>query len=155
MSITFVEGDLFTYPNIDALAHGCNCAGAMGKGIALEFKKRFPRMYETYRNRCLSGQFNLGDVFVWTEDSIVIFDLGTQRSWRSKATIPAITESVQKMLLIGQKMGIRRIGIPRIGAGLGGLEWDDVKQILTQIANKFDIELVVFQTYRLAITKKK
>ena len=39
------EGDIFRIPQIRNYAHGCNCAGAMGKGIALQFKDRFPQMY--------------------------------------------------------------------------------------------------------------
>jgi O-acetyl-ADP-ribose deacetylase (regulator of RNase III) len=155
MSIIFVEGDLFNYPNLDAIAHGCNCAGAMGKGIALEFKNRFPDMYQVYREHCLNGKFGLCDVFVWKKGSIVIFNLGTQQTWRSKATLIAITESVHKIMQLAHNMGLHRIGIPRIGAGLGGLDWDDVKQILTQIANEYDLELVVFQIYKKTAPTKK
>lgn len=42
-------GDIFSISGISCYAHGCNCAGAMGKGIALQFKKRFPQMYLQYR----------------------------------------------------------------------------------------------------------
>lgn len=51
MSIEEGTGDLFAQPDLRALAHGCNCAGAMGKGIAVPFKQRWPRMYEEYRAR--------------------------------------------------------------------------------------------------------
>jgi O-acetyl-ADP-ribose deacetylase (regulator of RNase III) len=40
MSIEARTGDLFAQPDLTALAHGCNCAGAMGKGIAVPFKQR-------------------------------------------------------------------------------------------------------------------
>ena len=43
-------GDIFSISGISCYAHGCNCAGAMGKGIALQFKKRFPQMYNTSVN---------------------------------------------------------------------------------------------------------
>lgn len=43
--------------------------------------------------------------------------------------------------------GIRNIGIPRIGAGIGGLAWDDVKNVLTSIGNNTDINLIVVETF--------
>jgi len=46
------EGNIFQIPQIRNYAHGCNCVGAMGKGIALQFKGRFPEMYEQYK-RCV------------------------------------------------------------------------------------------------------
>ena len=49
MPTTFVKGDLFRQEGLRALAHGCNCAGAMGKGIAVEFRERFPKMYAEYK----------------------------------------------------------------------------------------------------------
>ena len=63
MPTIFVKGDLFAHKGLDALAHGCNCAGAMGKGIAVHFRERFPNMYGEYKQRCADGRFTLGAVF--------------------------------------------------------------------------------------------
>jgi hypothetical protein len=55
MPTAFVKGDLFGASGLGALAQGCNCAGAMGKGIAVEFRKRFPEMHaagRSDRRRC-------------------------------------------------------------------------------------------------------
>jgi len=55
MSIAFVSGDLFANASsVQAFAHGCNCAGAMGAGIAVGFRTRYPAMYEEYRRRCIA-----------------------------------------------------------------------------------------------------
>jgi O-acetyl-ADP-ribose deacetylase (regulator of RNase III) len=62
-----VTGDLFNL-GLPAVGHGCNCAGAMGAGIAVEFKRWFPAMYQQYRRRCQQGGLQLGDVFVWDRD---------------------------------------------------------------------------------------
>jgi O-acetyl-ADP-ribose deacetylase (regulator of RNase III) len=49
MTIKYVTGDLFVNRHqAEALAHGCNCQGAMGAGIAVGFRERYPRMYEEY-----------------------------------------------------------------------------------------------------------
>ena len=42
--ITYIEGDLFNSP-AQVLVNTVNTVGVMGKGIALEFKKRYPEIY--------------------------------------------------------------------------------------------------------------
>src|SRR5580692_4205958 len=131
MPADFTKGDLFAAEDLRAYAHGCNCAGAMGAGIAIEFKRRWPRMFEEYRTRCEDGRFGLGDVFVWTEGEHTIFNLGTQEHWRKKAQISALVRSLEKMCGLATSAGIERIGLPRIGAGLGGLDWTRVKKVIS------------------------
>jgi O-acetyl-ADP-ribose deacetylase (regulator of RNase III) len=147
MPARFIKGDLFRHAGLDALAHGCNCAGAMGKGIAVEFKARYPRMYEEYKRRCTAGTFKPGDVFEWREGELTIFNLGTQATWRTKATLPAIEAAVSEMVRLGAEHEIARIGLPRIGAGLGGLRWDDVRALIARIGGETPVELVVFEEF--------
>ena len=132
MPVIETTGDVFAGPE-PALAHGCNCAGAMGRGIALEFRTRWPDMYEEYRQRCKLGTFNPGDIFVWTASDRLVFNLGTQRSWRTKASPQAIAESTAKMVEYSNRQGIRAIAMPRIGAGLGGLDWGQVRTMLDEV----------------------
>jgi O-acetyl-ADP-ribose deacetylase (regulator of RNase III) len=145
--IHFTSGDLFAESHLDGLAHGCNCAGAMGKGIALEFRRRFPAMYEEYRRRCADGRFGLGGVFAWQAPGLTVFNLGTQRSWKTRAELSAIESAVGTMLGQALEQGIRRIGLPRIGAGLGGLDWRDVKALLERLAQPSEVDLLVFEEY--------
>src|SRR3954454_22325644 len=68
MPIEFVSGDLFDNAHgVRAFAHGCNCQGSMGAGIAKTFRARYPAMSEVYRSRCKAEprQFNLGDCWLW------------------------------------------------------------------------------------------
>lgn len=52
-------GDLFK-TEAQTLVNTVNCVGIMGKGVALEFKKRFPEMFKDYEQRCKSGEVKLG-----------------------------------------------------------------------------------------------
>src|SRR5690606_10760337 len=52
-------GDLFA-SEAQTLTNTVNCVGVMGKGVALEFKKRFPRMARDYEARCARGEVRLG-----------------------------------------------------------------------------------------------
>lgn len=139
-------GDLFdaTEP---ALAHGCNCAGAMGKGIAVEFRRRWPDMYRAYHERCLDGAFQPGDVFPWSAPDRLIYNLGTQRTWRTAATLDAVRGSVVAMIDHATEHGIAAIAMPRIAAGLGGLDWSDVADTIS-LAVPDHIDVVVYTPSR-------
>lgn len=144
LSIEFRTGDLFN-SGLPGIGHGCNCAGAMGKGIAVEFRRRWPDMYAEYKRRCTDGSFLPGDVFTWEATERVVFNLGTQRTWRTKAELPAIEQSVRTMLADAESRGLPAVGIPRIGAGLGGLNWPSVEQKLREVADESPVQLVVFE----------
>jgi O-acetyl-ADP-ribose deacetylase (regulator of RNase III) len=59
-----VGGDLFK-SGCSTLVNAVNCHGAMGAGIALEFKRRFPTMFADYRGRCRRGEVRLGRPYLW------------------------------------------------------------------------------------------
>lgn len=142
MGLTAVTGDLFE-SGLPAIGHGCNCVGAMGAGIAKEFKRRSPQMYREYRRRCHNGQFRLGDVFAWEADDLVIYNLATQSVPRPSATLDAIATSVRAALADAERRGLTRLGMPRIGAGLGGLAWPDVAAVLEAATADRAVDLVV------------
>ena len=118
--MTFTRGDLFADPSLRAYAHGCNCAGSMGAGIAVEFKRRWPRMFDEYRLRCEDGRFGLGDVFVWSADDATIYNLGTQAHWRKKAQLSAVSKALATMVWRARETGVARRGQPRIAPGRRG-----------------------------------
>lgn len=148
--VTYIEqGNIFNLQNISNFAHGCNCAGAMGKGIALQFKDQFPKMYIEYKKLCKEGLFSLGDVFTYNYDNGTIFNLGTQTTWKTKADINAVESSLIKMLSYAQQNNISKIALPKIGAGLGGLNWDDVKFVIDKVSKDYPkIELFVVENYK-------
>ncbi len=147
MSVVYAKGDLFLAKHFRAFAHGCNCAGTMGKGIAVVFRQRWPNMYQEYQKRCVNHQFQLGEVFHWQENGCHIFNLGTQKHWRSQADINAIQQAMTTMLTIAEQQNITAIALPRIGAGLGGLEWQKVKDLIQRLANQTPITLLVLEEY--------
>ena len=145
--ISFVSGDLLAASDLDAIAHGCNCGGVMGAGIAVPIRERWPAMFTEYRRRCRTGEFDLGDVFAWRGRDLVVFNLGTQKRHGSVALLGAIETAVTTMVAMAPELGVRRIGVPRIGAGLGKLSWASVRAILEQVGASTPVELVVFDRY--------
>ncbi len=148
--VTYIPlGNIFNIEGVYSYAHGCNCAGAMGKGIAVQFKQKFPQMYKQYKLLCNKGQFNPGDVFAYNYGNGYVYNLGTQASWRTKATLTAIEQSLEKMLAAAAIANVTKIALPKIGAGLGGLQWQDVKAIVENVAqNNNNIMLFVVEDFK-------
>lgn len=64
MVVEYVSGDLFE-TQCQTIGHGVNCRGRMGAGVAVEFRRRFPEMYQEYRRRCHAGELSPGEIFLW------------------------------------------------------------------------------------------
>lgn len=152
MPTIFTKGDLFHSEGIRAYAHGCNCAGTMDAGVAVAFKKRWPKMFDEYRALCDDGRFRLGDTCVWTDGNETVYCLAIQEHWKAKAKLPALTKSLTKMVELAANAGIDRVGLPRIGAGLGGLDWARVKNIANEVGKETAVTLVVFEQFVRSVT---
>lgn len=139
--LTEVEGDLFDL-GLPAIGHGCNCSGVMGAGIAAEFRRRWPQMYQQYREMCLRHELTLGDLFVYESD-VAIYNLMTQPTSGPTANLGAIGKSVKAALQDCDEFGIPKLGLPRIGCGIGGLRWEDVRQVLDEAAEDSPVDLVL------------
>lgn len=148
--IRYIEkGDIFRIDGVSSYAHGCNCAGAMGKGIAVQFKNKYPDMYLEYKQLCKENKFCPGDVFDYDYGNGHIYNLGTQATWRTRAKIEYIEKALIKMLEFAKRDNITAIALPAIGAGLGGLKWDNVKAILDTVSNDYpNVDLYVVETYQ-------
>jgi O-acetyl-ADP-ribose deacetylase (regulator of RNase III) len=151
--IQYVSGDLFANRhNAQALAHGCNCQGSMGAGIAVGFRARYPEMYEEYRRRCKATprQFNVGDAWLWKADGRPwVFNLGTQEDyWRSRATYKAIESALTSMKTQADAEGVRTIAMPRVGAGYGGLSWNKVRAVTERVFADWPGTLYVYEEYQ-------
>ena len=67
--IHFITGDIFE-SDADALVNTVNLVGVMGKGVALQFKKRFPRNYKLYQIACKERTIDIGKLFVTEEEDV-------------------------------------------------------------------------------------
>ena len=145
------EGNIFSIEGVTNYAHGCNCAGSMGRGIAVQFSKKFPRMYENYRRMCLDKTFRPGDVYDYGYGDGYVYNLATQQHYciaGQLAKLEYIESSMKKMMQLAEKSGIRSIAMPKIGAGLGGLNWVEVKAVIEKVAtNHNKVDLYVVENY--------
>lgn len=119
-----VQSDLFAL-DVDAYAHGCNAMGKMGAGIAKQFADRYPEMFKAYKAACDTKTVELGNVLPWRDpvSGRWIYNLITQFLPGPNADPVAIYRSLTIALDHARSNGVHKIGMPRIGTGIGGLSW--------------------------------
>lgn len=121
-----------------AIGHGVNCAGVMGAGIAVLFKRTWPAMFEEYRHACMSSKLTPGGLLPYRDGrGRVIYNLASQDRPGPHASLDLVRQSVADMIQHATAHGITRIALPRIGCGIGGLDWPDVKAILCSAETDF------------------
>lgn len=144
MTIRLCTGNVFM-ANADALAHGCNLQGVMGAGIAAEFKRRDPVMFERYAMKCRDKSLQLGMAWHWIgANDKRVFNLMTQIEPGANASLAAIDVALANMLRECKHYKVKSVAMPRIGCGIGGLNWDDVKRVLVERCSKSDVEIQVY-----------
>ncbi len=139
-----VTGNLL-HSNAEALVNTVNCVGHMGKGLAYQFKLAFPENNLSYLDACQEGSLRIGTIHVVEEQGKLICNFPTKDHWRGKSKIEYIHQGLDALLDVIARHNISSIAIPPLGAGLGGLLWQDVKPIILEklqpIADTVDIFL--------------
>lgn len=152
MPVEYVIGDVFVNRfGAEALAHGCNCAGSMGAGVAVGFRERYPAMFEEFRRRCRAKpkEFDLGDVFLWREPGApAVFNLGTQPRPGRGATYPVVEAALKALRAAADEVGIRSVAMPRIAAGYGGLSWKKVRALIDSAFADWPGTVYVYDEYK-------
>lgn len=141
MPVSYQKSDLFSNTKAQVFAHGTNTYGAMGAGIAVEFKRRFPEMYEEYKEQCRTGAYVPGTVMLWTKTKPMVANLMTQGHKKSNyrpIILPAKYEDVFNCLEVFfgkcKQLGtITEVAMPKIGSGLGGLRWELIEKKLSEL----------------------
>jgi len=147
--IRFVKGNIFD-SDAEAIVNTVNCVGVMGRGIALQFKRLYPDNFKSYELACKKNEVVTGKMFVFELDGIInpkyIINFPTKRHWRGASRIEDIETGLTDLNRVIADYGISSIAIPPLGAGLGGLEWSEVKQIIENSFCHFsDVSVEVYE----------
>jgi uncharacterized protein YwgA/O-acetyl-ADP-ribose deacetylase (regulator of RNase III) len=146
MTVTVRVGDLFQ-SNAQTLVNTVNCVGVMGKGIALQFRNRYPDMFQDYVARCKQGEVKLGKPYLYTRSSPWILNFPTKDHWRNVANIHAIIEGLEYLLTVYKDWGIESMAVPPLGAGQGQLEWRVIGPTLYRYLEKMNIPVELYAPY--------
>jgi O-acetyl-ADP-ribose deacetylase (regulator of RNase III) len=136
--------DLFSVPDGYYLAHCISADFGMGKGIVVEFNKRFnmkhilQSKYPDYINQWSHKQYD-GDCIL--EGGVL--NLITKERYFHKPTYKSLTSALMKCRDMCLENNIKKIAMPIIGCGLDKLEWSRVSEILKLTFENTDIEILV------------
>lgn len=147
--IRYTTGNLLE-ADVDALVNTVNTVGVMGKGIALMFKERFPANMHAYALACKQKQVQTGYMFVTETGELSgpkwIVNFPTKQHWRSKSKMEWIDEGLLDLKRFICEQQIRSIAVPPLGAGNGGLPWEQVKPHIEQaLADLHDVDVLVYE----------
>jgi O-acetyl-ADP-ribose deacetylase (regulator of RNase III)/uncharacterized protein YwgA len=130
-----------------AIVNTVNCVGVMGKGIALEFKRKYPTMYRDYVARCDKGEVEVGKPYPYTVDDHIVVNFPTKRHWRSVSLLSDIEAGLQHLREHLNDWGITSIALPPLGCGNGQLDWAVVGPTLHRHVSTFGIPVELYVPY--------
>ena len=130
------------------LVNTVNCVGVMGKGIALDFKKKYPSMFDEYQKLCKDGRVKPGQPYLYRDlTGISIINFPTKDNWRSPSKFSYITKGLKWFRQSYRELGITSIAFPPLGCGNGGLSWDDIGPEMYRALKDLPIEIEIYAPY--------
>lgn len=150
MSITYIPGDLLS-SDCDVLAHGCNCFHSFGAGIARQFKEKYPTSFDADLRSSRGDPEKLGTFTKAEFDGKMIFNLYTQFRYGyppRQVDYNAVRDSLEAMkgyLEMFSDFDNIKIGMPKIGCGLAGGDWNIVEDIIEDVFCDKEVFVYVFE----------
>lgn len=142
-----MKGDMFE-AQTEAIVNTVNTVGVMGKGVALQFKKRYPDNFNSYLKAIEDNNIDIGKLFVTNAPSLFhkyIINFPTKKHWRHPSKYEYVEKGMIDLIRIIEEKDIRSVAIPPLGAGNGKLDWRKVKPIIEKYAQKLpDVEFLIF-----------
>ncbi|HDV5709685.1 TPA: macro domain-containing protein [Legionella pneumophila] len=159
MSITTTHGDLLKQTDVDAIVNTVNCVGVMGKGIALQFKKKWPDNFAEYAKSCKLGHLRPGKVHIYKLEQskypLFIINFPTKDHWKEKSKIEYIKDGLNDLIQKIKNFNISSIAIPPLGCGNGGLSWNLVKPLIEEAFREVpDVEVKLFEPNYIVVPKE-
>ncbi|MDH0137715.1 macro domain-containing protein [Aeromonas caviae] len=147
--IKFIHGNLFD-SQAKVIVNAVNTVGVMGKGIALDFKEKFPSNMAAYKQACTDGIVQIGKVFPVrvTESKSVewVVNFPTKKHWKGKSDIEWIKAGLVDLKKFIESHNVASIAIPPLGAGHGGLPWNEVKTcIVSELSSLIDVDIELYE----------
>jgi len=140
--LIYLRSSLFDSP-AQTLVNTVNTVGVMGKGIAAEFKAKFPDMFREYKKLCDSHAFQIGNLHLWKSSERWVLNFPTKATWRAPSRIDYIEKGLKKFSEVYEELGITSISFPPLGCGNGQLQWNQVRPIMENYLRSIPIPIYV------------
>lgn len=137
--INYVKGNLLDFATKgNIIVHGCNMCGVMGSGVAKQIKENFPKCYAKYKTYV--SDFMIGDVIWYSDDTGIVIANALTQEYYGRSGRYVSYDAVEKVMhnICSGDINIDRcIYMPKIGAGLGGGDWDIIEAIINLVSDKY------------------
>ena len=155
-----VSGDILL-SKAQAIAHGVAPDDHFNTGLALSLREQWPSLAKDFRHYCHTAHPKEGEVFAWvSSDGRRIFNLLTQESAEGHksghvhpgpAHIEHVNHALKALARVVQEEKITSLSLPRLGTGVGGLDWAKVSPLVQEHLGSLGIPVYVYTTYQKGV----
>lgn len=151
LNIKFIKGNIFN-SKAQTIVNTVNCVGVMGKGIALVFKLRYPSMFDIYKKFCDERHIGIGKLWLYNqqENRPWVLNFPTKFHWKYPSKMEYLEKGLSKFTETYKDKNIKSIAFPLLGTHNGGLEREEVKDIMIKYLSKCDIPIEIYDYDPLA-----
>ena len=142
--INYIKKDLFTTKK-DVIAHGVNCMGAFGSGIAGQISKIYPHVKTAYLDKYQEKGWRLGDVQIVKLSTKIFANMATQKTFGKTGIhvdYDACSNCFHKIVKYCTQNDFD-FAMPMIGSGLGGGDWKEIENRLIEVLEKYNTRVDV------------
>lgn len=136
MSFNVEYGNLFDHP-AKGLAHGVNCLGVAGAGVALQMKRLYPEAIQKYTQKAAEGRLLPGSAMFCREPDRYIIHCASQHRPGPDARPEWLRSSLTDGLQMAAFHNIPSVALPLIGGGIGGIPPGQAQLIIAEVAEQF------------------
>jgi len=141
--IEYIEGNIFDSP-AQVIVNTVNTVGVMGKGLALEFKIRYPQMFEKYKEACEKKYLKIGKLMLVSASDHLLLLFPTKENWRFPSKLSYIEKGLKNFCDNYAQRGITSIAFPKLGCGNGDLNWEDVRPLMEKYLSPLPINIYIY-----------
>lgn len=146
MSVEIIKGNLFTSDR-QTLVNTVNCVGIMGAGIALEFRFRYPVMFERYSQLCKEQAIEIGKLWIYKPPNSGrhILNFPTKKHWRNPSKLQYLESGLAKFLETYEQRGIKSAAFPVLGASKGGIPEAESLMVMQSFLERCTIPIDIYR----------
>ena len=145
-----VKGNIFT-SKCQTLVNTVNCVGVMGAGIALEFKLRYPEMYQRYVQHCQEGRLKVGKLWLYKNPANNgrqchwVLNFPTKKHWKYPSKESYLRAGLENFVATYHNRGIESIAFPTLGSQNGGIPEEISVKLMREYLENIEIDVEIYR----------
>ncbi len=150
-----VSGDILL-SKAQAIAHGVAPFDHFDSGLALSLREEWPSMFKDFKHYCQQHNPAPGEAWIWSGvGGARIINLLTQEpssghhhsGHPGRASLPNVNHALHALKKMIEKEDLKSVALPRLATGVGGLKWEDVKELIDRHLGDVNADIYVYTTY--------